>query len=119
MRLQDELETAPERDPRVEAAFIRGNYAGLDDLARRVHLSSSRLAHLFRQQTGIAIRRYVFWARLRRAVQYALDGANLTETAHAVGFSDSAHLSNSFRQMFGLAPSLLFDRRIDLDVHRC
>jgi AraC-like DNA-binding protein len=121
LRLQDELETAPERDPRVEAAlsFIRGDYAGLDDLARRVHLSPSRLAHLFREQVGVAIRRYVLWARLRHAVQYALNRASLTETAHAVGFTDSAHLSNSFRQMFGLPPSFLFDRRIDLDVHLC
>lgn len=121
LQLEEEPRTAPELDPRVTAAltYIRSNYAGLDDLAQRVHLSPSRLTHLFREQTGVAIRRYVLWARLRRAVEYALDGASLTETAHAVGFSDSAHLSNSFRQMFGLPPSFLFDRRISLDVHLC
>ena len=31
----------------------------------------------------------------------------LTEAAHAAGFSDSAHLSHTFRRMFGLAPSQL------------
>ena len=35
-------------------------------------------------------------------------GANLTEAAHLAGFADSAHLSRTFRAMFGVAPSLLF-----------
>lgn len=120
------LETEPHGnnlalDPRVSAAqeYLRVGYDGLDDLASQLHISPSRLAHLFREQVGVAIRRYAVWARLRRAVEYALGGASLTETAHAVGFADSAHLSNSFRQMFGLPPSFLFDRRISLDAHLC
>lgn len=35
-------------------------------------------------------------------------GAGLTEAAHRAGFADSAHLSRTFRAMFGVAPSLLF-----------
>ena len=35
-------------------------------------------------------------------------GASLTEAAHLAGFADSAHLSRTFRAMFGVAPSLLF-----------
>jgi len=30
--------------------------------------------------------------------------------AHPAGFADSAHLSRTFRAMFGVAPSLLFKR---------
>ena len=34
-------------------------------------------------------------------------GGDLTEAALAAGFSDAAHLSRTFRAMFGLSPSLL------------
>lgn len=57
------------------------------------------------------IRRYVLWQRLRAAVELALKGATLTDAAHAAGMSDSAHLSRTFREMFGVAPSFLFEHR--------
>lgn len=100
-------------DRRVQAAvdIIRsevGRSLRVDALARRVELSPSRLSHLFKQQTGVPIRRYVMWTRLRAAVAYSVAGCSLTQLAHAVGFSDGAHLSRTFRQMFGFPPSALF-----------
>jgi AraC-like DNA-binding protein/mannose-6-phosphate isomerase-like protein (cupin superfamily) len=75
------------------------------EVARRVGLSDSRLMHLFREQVGVPLRSYVRWLRLRLAVDQVRRGANLTEAAHAAGFTDSAHLSNVFHATFGLAPS--------------
>ena len=80
----------------------------LADLAQAVHLSPSRLAHRFRDATGVPVRRYVLWCRLRAAADAAMHGATLTDAAHLAGFADSAHLSRTFRAMFGIAPSLLF-----------
>lgn len=77
-------------------------------LARAVHRSPSRLAHRFRQTTGVSVRRYVLWCRLRIALDAALCGSNLTEAAHRAGFADSAHLSRTFRSMFGVAPYFFF-----------
>ena len=34
-------------------------------------------------------------------------GSPLTRAAHEAGFSDSAHLSRTFRRMFGVAPTAL------------
>jgi AraC-like DNA-binding protein len=34
-------------------------------------------------------------------------GANLTNAAHAAGFSDSAHLTRTWRQMFGVSPTAM------------
>lgn len=79
-------------------------------LAAAVHRSPSRLAHRFRDATGLPLRRYVLWCRLRVAVERAMRGASLTEAAHAAGFADSAHLSRTFRATFGIAPSFLFER---------
>jgi AraC-like DNA-binding protein len=93
--------------------LIRGSLDGqitLAALAKAVCLSSSRLAHRFREATGVPLRRYVLWCRLRAAAEAAMRGSNLTEAAHLAGFADSAHLSRTFRAMFGVTPSLLFKR---------
>jgi len=75
------------------------------DLASAVGLSVGRLSHLFRRQTGVSIRTYRLWWKLRGAILALHDGSNLTEAALQGGFSDSAHLSRTFRRMFGATPS--------------
>ncbi len=77
------------------------------DLARRVGLSSSELSRQFSRQVGIPFRSYRRWRRLVLAVECLAKGSNLTDSAHAAGFSDSAHLTRTFRAMFGIAPSEL------------
>jgi AraC family transcriptional regulator len=77
-------------------------------LAHAMHRSPSRLAHRFREATGVPLRRYVLWRRLRVAGEAAMRGSTLTAAAHAAGFADSAHLSRTFRSMFGVTPSFLF-----------
>ena len=57
---------------------------------------------------GIPLRRYLLWLRLIEGIKVALKGISLTAVAHEVGFSDSAHFSRSFKEMFGLTPSELF-----------
>lgn len=103
----------PNDDALVASAcdFIRRHLDGpitLAMLAKAVHRSPSRVAHRFRESTGVPLRRYVLWCRLRAAVETAMRGASLTDAAHGSGFADSAHLSRTFRAMFGVAPSFLF-----------
>jgi AraC-like DNA-binding protein len=77
------------------------------EIADKVCLSESRLVHLFSAQIGIPLRRYMLWSRLIDAVQEILHGSSFTAAAHMSGFSDSAHLSRTFRRMFGLTLSNL------------
>jgi AraC-like DNA-binding protein len=72
-----------------------------------IHLSPSRLRHLFVEQTGLAFKTYLLWLRLVRAVQLYSEGQSLTEAAHGAGFSDSAHFSRIFRRTFGLPATTL------------
>ena len=94
-------------DPRVQEArgIIRSRLAegriAAGAVAQEVHLSTSRLGALFRQETGVPLRAFVLWARLQKAVEAVAGGQSLTEAAHEAGFSDAAHLARTFRRMFG------------------
>lgn len=79
-------------------------------LAGRTHLSPSRLMHLFREQVGVPIRRYILWRRLIRAHAEIGRGYALTEAAHQAGFADAAHMNRAFRLMVGHPPSAIFSR---------
>jgi AraC family transcriptional regulator len=74
----------------------------LSEIAAAVHLSPERFRHLFMEQTGVRFRAYVLWLRLEIALGTFVDGKTLTEAAYAGGFSDSAHLSRTFKKMFGI-----------------
>lgn len=106
-------------DPRVQQALTAvhasaGRRAPLPVLAGQVHLSPSRLAALFRHDIGIPLRRYLLWLRLIDAVEALAAGADLTRAAHHAGFADSAHLSRTFRRMFGMPPAALQSQHVKL-----
>lgn len=73
-------------------------------------LSESRFLHLFSEHAGLPWRRYLLWRRLQACMRAAFAGSSLTRAAHAGGFSDSAHLSRTFRAMFGLTPAEIVRR---------
>ena len=99
-------------DARVARAieFMRGAETprlSLEDVADTVFLSPSRFAHLFAESVGLPFRRYLLWRKLSRAMLAVGRGASLSQAAHEGGFADSAHMTRTFIQMWGLPPSLL------------
>ena len=77
----------------------------LETLARDARLSPSRLAHLFRVRAGLTPQQLRLWYRMHAVGKEVARGRLLTAAAHTAGFVDSAHLSRSFRKLFGLPPS--------------
>ncbi len=86
------------------------NNLSVEDLARAVNLSVPRLVQLFKQQTGVPIRRYRLWHRLYVTSVKMGQGKNLTDAAIAAGFTDSSHCSHTFRSMLGMKPSLILSQ---------
>jgi AraC-like DNA-binding protein len=82
----------------------------LDALAASVGLSPGRLMHAFTASLGIPLRPYVAWLKLQRAAAAIATGAPLAEAANSSGFADAAHMSRTFRRMFGVPPSALRPR---------
>lgn len=76
------------------------------DVAAAVHLSPSRLAHVFKEQTGLAPARFIERRRMERA-QTLLDSTSLSigAVAAAVGFSSQFHFAARFRTVAGTSPS--------------
>jgi AraC family transcriptional regulator len=99
-------------DPRIARALEwiashPGTTPSGELLAAQVHLSESRFTHLFRQQTGLSLSRYLLWLRLFEGVAAVAGGDNMTSAAHRAGFADLAHMSRTFRSTFGVVPSEL------------
>jgi AraC-like DNA-binding protein len=76
----------------------------LATLAALARLSPGRFMHAFTESTGVPLRPYLLWLKLERAGAAIAGGASLSEAAQAAGFADAAHMSRTFRRMFGVTP---------------
>ena len=74
-----------------------------------VFLSPSRLASLFKEQTGSSLSKYLLWTRLRQAIYLTLSDKDrsLTDIAYDTGFYDLPQLNKYMYEMFGMPPKAL------------
>ncbi len=97
-------------DPRIvrTVALIKADVSSnlsAEYLAEQAGLSVPRLTQLFRETLGISMRRYRQWHRLFVTTCGVARGLSLTDAAIEAGFTDSAHLSHTFRSIIGMKPS--------------
>lgn len=115
---------AHEMNPHIQGALelIRElpiKKVSLKTIADGVYLSQSRFVTLFKKNVGVPFRRYLMWQRLLEAVKQVTSGASLTQAAHESGFADSAHLSRTFKQMFGMTMAEVFKNSQFIQVNSC
>jgi len=91
-------------------------FGRLQDAATLACLSPSRFRARFDAELGLPFRRYRLWRRMAAVMRTVAAGGTLTEAAHAAGFSSSAHLSSTFKRMFGLTASDLMASGVAIDV---
>lgn len=93
--------------------YISENYFQADitpqTFADIVFLSPSRLAALFKQQTGSSLSKYLLWTRLRQAIYLILSDQSrtLTDVAYDTGFYDLPQFNKYMYEMFGMPPKAL------------
>ena len=93
--------------------YIKDNYFQSDitpqTFADIVFLSPSRLASLFKKQTGSSLSKYLLWTRLRQAIYLTLSDKDrsLTDIAYGTGFYDLPQLNKYMYEMFGMPPKAL------------
>ncbi|MDV6235468.1 AraC family transcriptional regulator [Leptospira ellisii] len=111
-------------DPRIESVVKRlavsvPENISWEEWTASTGLSESRLMHLFKEEVGIPMRKYIQWLRIKACVSYLAQGHSLTAASHEAGFSDQAHMSRTFREMFGLKPSLFLKNSSSVQVIFC
>ncbi len=86
----------------IQSQLGQGGDIDREALASIAHLSPTRFSHWFVERTGVPLRSYKKWFKLRGAMDALLDGKNPMEAAMMAGFSDLAHMSREFSDSFGL-----------------
>jgi len=93
--------------------YIKANFSEQDitpqTFADIVFLSPSRLAALFKKQTGSSLSKYLLWTRLRQVIYLTLSDKDrsLTDIAYDTGFYDLPQLNKYMYEMFGMPPKAL------------
>lgn len=101
----------PSLDPRVEQVMrlllLRMQDAHtIQSLAETVRLSPSRLAHLFKEETGSSIIEMLLQIRLRHgARQLVYTSRTVAEVADDVGFQSPFYFTKQFTAAYGISPS--------------
>ncbi len=76
-----------------------------DELARRLGMERTRALRTFKECTGQTFRGFKRWTGLQVAARKMMRGQSVGTAALDAGFADTAHLSRTFRHLFGLTPS--------------
>jgi len=87
--------------------FIDAHHAepvSLADLALVAEMSAFHLIRQFRRYYGVPPHRYLDLVRVQRAKLMLQQGARISDTAFATGFSDQSHLTRQFKRVLGVTP---------------
>lgn len=75
------------------------------ELAESIQLSPRRLRRLFRENLGVAIKKFELERRLSKAKELLVDSTlNVSEVGYRTGFQDPSHFCQVFRHQFGITP---------------
>lgn len=87
-------------------ASAPGEVHALDELSARLGVSTSQLAHVFPQATGLSPHQYLLHLRAALALGELSAGAgDLSRLALELGFATHSHFSAAFRRCMGMPPS--------------
>lgn len=82
------------------------NKLALRRVAERVNLSSSRLRHVFKAETGLTPAQYVKFLRMKLAQELAANTfLSVKEIISQLGVSDESHFLRDFKRAFGVTIS--------------
>ena len=74
------------------------------EISAELHLSKTRLSHLFKSEMGISPQKYCIQVRMYRALQLLREGSDIKTVAEACGFADRYHFSKEFKKHHGMPP---------------
>ena len=74
----------------------------IEEYAGKLCISASRLSHLFSEQVGIPIKKYLTLHQLERAFEKILQGESITRASLDAGFDSPSHFAGVVKSLMGL-----------------
>jgi len=101
-------------------AYIEENIyrtISLKELASIACLSSDRFRHLFKEQTGSSLSRYILWKRISNVIiEVAVSKKMMSKTITHYGFTDQSHFSKIFKRTFGIPAKAMLKPNSNIHV---
>ena len=101
----------PENTSQITKAAVREVAARLQeplrvrDIAGSLHVSESRLSHVFKEDMGTDLKTWILQQKVREARRMLSErGFSIQETADALSFSSQGHFGTVFKRFTGLTP---------------
>ncbi len=90
----------------------QGQRLAVLQMAGVLQMDATRFGRALRAATGLSPYAYLTRWRIQRAGQQLLDGSNVTEVAHAAGYSNPSKFAAAFRRGTGSSPSAWVKRML-------
>ena len=99
--------------PIGERIIAENGIVNISDVARQFEINPRRLERVFKTETGLSAKMFSRIIRFNHAKRMIEDDAeiNLSRLTYEMGYSDQAHFSNNFRELFDYSPAD-FKRRL-------
>ena len=79
----------------------------MDILSEKLNLSKSRVSHIFKENIGISIKRYLVLEKMKKCYEYFKTTGSITNASINAGFYSSSHFATTCKKMFGISFSEL------------
>jgi AraC-like DNA-binding protein/mannose-6-phosphate isomerase-like protein (cupin superfamily) len=104
-------------DPRIEniLSFINSNLdkdLSIDLLSKELYLNKYYLMHLFKEETGYTLYRYILKKRVIKASDLIKSGMQAGEVCSECGFGDYSSFVRAFKNEFRLSPKQYYKSKI-------
>ena len=76
----------------------------IKDIAKKLSLSESRVSHVFKQETGMSILKYIIKKRLILAKELIRNGEHLNIIYGLCGFQDNTSFFRAFKKEYNITP---------------
>ncbi len=84
----------------------QNGFISIKNVSDYIDLSPSYFASLFKKETGLTFRKYLLYKKLMGSLKALHNKENFTSSAYEGGFSDQSHFIRTFKNTFGLIPSI-------------
>ena len=86
-------------------AHLTEEALSIDSIAKAVFLNRSYLMHLFKEETGYTIGKYISEKRMFLARKCILEGMSVTEACYRSGFKNYTSFYYAYKNKYGCAPT--------------